>query len=239
MGDLRYQGLASHDMANGKPRRLRLPAADGDDGDGHHRSRQCATQQSIFHVDRHRNDRRYRELGRGQEKSIRGVIFTDHPRITATPHPVAELGWFHYTPMRLSDGSRLIAYFTRFANGDVNPEYSFGFFIRPDKSSVWLQQTAFEHVAFDEHGKPAAWQQRWEAESLTLTAHSSIIPVPLSKAWGGAKVPQNLKENVNVPNAFDTEVTVIEHGLTRQLTGGGVYEYINTGKGNDPRQQSG
>jgi hypothetical protein len=82
-------------------------------------------------VDRHRNDRRYRELGRGQEKSIRGVIFTDHPRITATP-------------MRLSDGSRLIAYFTRFANGDVNPEYSFGFFIRPDKSSVWLQQTAFE-----------------------------------------------------------------------------------------------
>lgn len=74
-----------------------------------------------------------------------------------------------------------------YANGDVNPEYSFGCFIRSDKSSVWLQQTAFEHVAFDEHGKPAAWQQRWEAESLTLTAHSSIIPVPLSKAWGGRK----------------------------------------------------
>jgi hypothetical protein len=140
--------------------------------------------------------------------------------------------------MRLSDGSRLIAYFTRFANGDVNPEYSFGCLIRPDKSSVWLQQTAFEHVAFDEHDEPAAWQQSWEGEGLTLTAHSSIIPVPLKRAWGGAKVPQNLKENVNVPNAFDTEVTVIEHGVTRQLTGGGVYEYINTSKGDDPRRQS-
>jgi hypothetical protein len=167
-------------------------------------------------------------------KSVRGVIFTDHPRITATHHRVAELGWFHYTPMRLDDGSRLIAYFTRFADGGRNPEYCFGCLIRPDGSSVWLQQTAFEHTAFDAHNKPRSWRQTWEAEGLTVTARSSILPLPLNRAWGG-DVPQSLKDNTNVPNAFDTEMTVTENGADRRLTGGGIYEYINTGKGHNPQ----
>lgn len=159
---------------------------------------------------------------------FQGTAFFDHPRINLETIDTTHLRTLFYTPMTLSDGSRLLTYRTTDTQGRDRADYCFAWLLEPDGRGHWMTMRSFEMPPVDAEGKPVSWHGVWTGASMTIDVTGRVHGTNILRSWGRKDAPQTREANDNLPLWFTAEVQVTGAAATRTLTGRGVAEYIDT-----------
>ena len=157
---------------------------------------------------------------------VSGTAFYDHPRIIVKTSDVPVLGWYLYTPIRMSDGSHFIAYYAQDQSGARIDYYSFGAYFDPQGNATWFPEARLYDLTFDADEKPKSWRADYSAPGMTVHLDATVRDTAILRAWGGDKVAQTRKENGNIPLVFDAKVVI--NGESVQ--GKGMAEYVPHGE---------
>jgi predicted secreted hydrolase len=113
----------------------------------------------------------------GVEYEVAGLSWKDHEYSTSVLSP-EQVGWDWFS-MQLEDGSELMAYQIRRADGQLDP-YSSGTVIRPDGSTRTLQAGDFSIQVEDTWVSPhsgARYPSRWVVSVPSESLRLEIMPV--------------------------------------------------------------
>lgn len=163
---------------------------------------------------------------RDRQRRVTGTVFYDHPRIKVEANEVPPLGWYLYTPIRLSDGSCIAAYHAEDSRGRRMDDYSFCLYVDNVGRCRWLSSQAVMEMATDADGRLKRWKNAWQGEGLTIRAESEVRDTTIFRSWGSAKAPQTRRDYENVPLIFDAHVSIEHPGEALSLTGTGLAEYL-------------
>jgi hypothetical protein len=162
----------------------------------------------------------------GTTHDVSGRAFYDHPRIIPQRHDVPLFGFYHYTPIALSDGSTLCSYHSRDREDRLVPGYSFAYWLRSGAPAVALRSVELHDFNFDHDGQPAAWVQRWEGPGVQIIGRSRVQATPIRRIWGGPAINRTRQNNPMIPLLFDADVTVRRGQEIDRLTGRGLAEFV-------------
>jgi hypothetical protein len=162
----------------------------------------------------------------GQEKDLSGSIFFDHPRISAEEHDVKDFGSYLYTPIRLSDGSHFVGYYSDFLDGERNDDYSFGYYIDKDSNVSVYKGTSLTNLHFSVEWQVKTFDVTFENKNSEIRFSGKEENYPVLRTWGTGNNHLIKKDNRVFPQPFTVEFVRTVNGIPTHLTGCGVTEYI-------------
>lgn len=168
---------------------------------------------------------------------VHGVVFYDHPRINMQRNRGRPFGWNLYTPMRLSNGARLMGFFSCDPRGAILEDSCYGLYVAANGTAEWASQVRLHELRLDADGKPKSWRSHWKGKSFEAVFHAFTRATSIRKAWGNPSVAQTRKANPNIPLIFDGQGKIVRGPRIEAVTGGGLGEFLVRAGGDLPRRE--